>query len=80
MLKELTGSEESNGGWVSWRNHVLIELERINENVEKLADSDTEIRIDIGRLKLCSAIWGGIGGMIVGAVVTAFTILVFGMV
>ena len=80
MLKELNSSEDTNGGWVSWRNHVLIELERINENIEKLADSDTEIRIDIGRLKLCSALWGGVGGMIVGAVITSFVILIFRMV
>lgn len=80
MLKELNSSEDTNGGWVSWRNHVLIELERINENVEKLADSDTDIRIDIGRLKLCSALWGGVGGMIVGAVITSFVILIFRMV
>ena len=60
------GVEETNGDWVSWRNHVLIELQRINENIEKLADSDTAIRIDVGRLKLCSAIWGGIAGILAG--------------
>lgn len=80
MTSAFEATDDTNGGWVSWRNHVLIELERINENVEKLADSDTEIRIDIGRLKLCSALWGGVGGMVVGAVVTAIVMLIFRMV
>ena len=65
MFKDqLNGAEEASGGWIAWRNHVLLELTRINENVQKLADSDTEIRIDIGRLKLCSALWGGLAGIL----------------
>lgn len=70
MFKEINCAEEVNGGWISWRNHVLLELTRINENVQKLADSDTEIRIDIGRLKLCSALWGGLAGVL-GTLVVA---------
>lgn len=53
-----------NGGWIEWRNHVLAEIRRINKNVVKLAESDTNIRVDIGKLKLCAAIWGACAGVI----------------
>lgn len=56
--------EDNGNGWVEWRNHVLSEIKRINNNVEKLAVSDIEIRIDVSRLKLFAAIWGGIAGVI----------------
>ncbi len=56
--------------WKMYRRQVLADLKRISGNVEKLADSDTEIRIDIGRLKLCAAIWGGVAGVIAGVIGT----------
>ena len=51
--------------WSVYRIQVLSELKRINDNVEKLADSDTEIRITIGRLQLCATLMGGIAGALV---------------
>lgn len=51
--------------WSVYRIQVLSELKRINDNVEKLADSDTEIRITIGKLQLCAALMGGVAGALV---------------
>lgn len=48
--------------WSVYRIQVLSELKRINNNVEKLADSDTEMRITIGKLQLCSALMGAAAG------------------
>ena len=59
-------------GWSNWRNYVLAELTRVNGNIEKLADSDVEIRIDVSNLKFCAAIIGaaaGIGGSVAGMIV-----------
>lgn len=56
--------------WKLYRRQVLSDLNRISDNVEKLADSDTEIRVDIGRLKLCAAIWGGVAGILAGTIGT----------
>jgi hypothetical protein len=56
--------------WKLYRRQVLSDLQRISGNVEKLADSDTEIRVDIGRLKLCAAIWGGVAGIFAGIIGT----------
>ena len=50
-------------GWAEYRLQVLSDLKRISKNVETLAKSDTEIRIDISRLKLQAAIWGGVAGV-----------------
>ena len=55
---------EENNSWAEYRIQVLSELKRISKNVEKLAESDMEIRIDISRLKLFAAIWGGVAGVI----------------
>lgn len=56
--------------WKIYRRQVLSDLQRIGENVEKLANSDTEIRVEIGRLKLCAAIWGAIAGVFAGMLAT----------
>lgn len=64
--------EEIVGGWAAWRNYVLPELTRINGTLEKLADSDVEIRIDVSNLKFAAAIIGataGIGGSVAAMLV-----------
>ena len=66
--------------WQLYRRQVLSDLQRISENVEKLADSDTEIRIDIGRLKLCSAIWGATAGIIAGIIGTILVAIFLHMI
>lgn len=56
-------------GWSAYRIQVISELRRINESIEKLADSDTELRITVGKLQLVAAVIGGaagVGGAIVG--------------
>jgi len=53
---------EDSNGWAIWRNHVLAELRRISDNVETLSISESQIRIEIGKLKLAAAIWGSIAG------------------
>lgn len=63
--------------WSVYRIQVLSELKRINDNVEKLADSDTEIRITIGKLQLCAAMTGAIGGGLMAFVVMFILQLVF---
>jgi hypothetical protein len=55
---------EGDNSWSQYRIQVLSDLKRINKNVEILANNDIEIRIDIGRLKLVAAIWGGVAGSI----------------
>lgn len=65
-------TENDNESWSSWRHYVLSEIKRTNDNIEKLADSDVEIRIDVSNLKFCAAIIGasaGIGGSLASMLV-----------
>ena len=68
---------EEASDWSIYRIQVLSELKRINDNVEKLADSDTEIRITIGRLQLCAAMTGAIAGGLMAFVAMFVLQLVF---
>ena len=77
----------SNNGWDEWGKHVLTELKRINTNCiicstnyhkekDHIIDLITDLRLDIGQLKVKAGIWGAVGasipvviGMIVGLIV-----------
>lgn len=57
-------SREREDDWAEWRNFVLAALKDNSTNIEKLEIVYTEIRVDIGKLKLLSVILGGIAGML----------------
>lgn len=52
------------GDFSEWRNYILSAIKDNAGNIEKLQINITEIRIDIGKLKLLSIILGGIAGML----------------
>lgn len=52
------------GDFSEWRNYILAAIKENTGNVEKLQINITEIRVDIGKLKLLSMILGGIAGML----------------
>ena len=51
-----------NGDWSAWRNHVLANIKRMDKNIATLIDSNMQIQVDIGKLKLAAAIWGAVAG------------------
>lgn len=57
---------DSNGeeGWPQYRIQVVSELKRINETIEKLADSHIAVKIDVANLKLQAAMIGGAAGIL----------------
>lgn len=60
--------EDTNGdSWKEWRKHILLEIKRLNSNLEKLEEKNAAhvlaTSVEIGRLKVWSAIYGGIAGM-----------------
>lgn len=67
---------DGNADWAVYRLQVLADLQRISKNVEKLAESDTEIRIAVGKLQLCAAMTGATAGIISGIVGTILVTLV----
>jgi len=76
--------EGQDNGWDRWKNHVLAELDRLNDTVEKHTESDTEnfkelrdlitsgvtkISLDVTSLKSKAGVWGSIAGVIVSTVI-----------
>ncbi len=51
-------------GWSQWENHVLAELKRHNEWCNELADTQTQILVQLSALKVKAGIWGVIGGAV----------------
>ena len=57
--------DNSQKSWDSWREHVLAEIKRANDNLDTLAKSQQMLHIEIARLQIKSGIWGLMGGVIV---------------
>ena len=84
--------EPDTNGWSEWKNHVLHELDRLNETLVKHSESDTanfqelrelinigvtKISLDVNTLKTKAGVWGTIGGGIASAIV-AFAVAMIG--
>ena len=65
-------------GWNEWGNHVLLELERLNNSQKELATKQQHILVEIGRLKTLSSIWGAVAGGAVGFVIALIIALARG--
>ncbi|MCK4526423.1 hypothetical protein KAW18_03560 [candidate division WOR-3 bacterium] len=60
--------EDENGdSWKVWRKHIILELQRINDNLEKLEERNTEYvlktSVEISRIKASAIAYGGIAGL-----------------
>lgn len=53
------------GDWSEWRRHVLLEISRLNDNLERVNNQHQTVMMDISRLKIQAAIWGALGGILV---------------
>ena len=52
------------GGWSEWRRLVLHEITRLRDCLERSHAQYLIMQQDITKLKIYSAIYGGIGGII----------------
>lgn len=50
--------------WEAWREHVLAEIKRSNDNIVVITGALNAIQVEIARLQVKSGIWGVIGGLI----------------
>ncbi len=62
-------------GWQEWGKHVLTELERHSGGLEKVDDSLSEIKVEIGKLQVKSGLWGAVAGGFVTAVMYVAALL-----
>jgi len=67
------------GGWKEWSNYVLKELERLNENLEKVNTVQGEIKVALAKLEtsfnIKSGIWGALAGLIPAIGVLIYTLM-----
>lgn len=56
--------EEKSDDFREWKRYILATIKSNSENIETLEVSFTEVRIELGKLKMLSVIIGGIAGLI----------------
>lgn len=64
---------EDRNSWSEWRKHVLLEIERINKNLEKMNEKHVSLCLEVAKLRAYSAVWGAIGG---GAITLTVALIV----
>jgi len=50
--------------WNEWGKHVLLELERLNDNIEDMKRENSKINVDLALLKFKCSMFGALAGMI----------------
>lgn len=66
------------GSWNTWRKHVLLEIKRLNSNLEKTEERSTEhilkVSTEISKLKvwvaLCAIVLGTTAGAVLKEVIS----------
>lgn len=66
----------ANNGWTQWEKHVLAELKRLNDNMERTEtkndDDHRELFSSIATLRVKAGVWGAMAGAIPGIGVLIF--------
>jgi hypothetical protein len=55
-------------GWNEWQNHVLAELKRLNNCIERMEEDVGKIHSEIAVLKVKAGMWGALAGAIPGCI------------
>ena len=53
------------GDWSEWRRLIIHEIKRLNDNLESTNTRFIIMQNDVSKLKLASAVWGAIGGIVI---------------
>jgi len=62
--------------WNEYSRHVLNELKRLNNNIEKLDRGQREIEKDIIKLQTKATVWGAIGGFLIALITNVLVYLI----
>lgn len=69
----MTYDDNNNDSWAVWRKYILLEIQRLNSNLEKLEARSTEhiltTSVELSRIKTWAMAYGGIAGLLVTLVV-----------
>lgn len=66
---------ELSNGWEQWSRHVLVELNRLNNNYERLNEKIDQVCLDVATVKVKAGVWGAIAGIIPAALVAFYLML-----
>jgi len=69
--------QNNKSNWGDWKEHVLRELKRLDDNNEKVLKKLDRLHVDIITLKVKSGMWGAGAGMLVGAFISSLISFVF---
>jgi hypothetical protein len=61
--------------WTQWSQHVLTELERLNDIQECLRKEVQNLQMNIVKLQVRAGLWGSVAGMIPGIIGIAIWLL-----
>ena len=64
QLQQNPSQPITTNGWDEWGRHVLAELIRLNDNIDKIEVDIRKIDTKIATLEVKSGVWGLIGGLI----------------
>lgn len=56
--------DSNTDGWNEWRNHVLKELERLQDWMGKVSKEQRRLSDEVATLKVKATLWGLTGGLI----------------
>ena len=62
-------------GWSAYEKLVLSELEELKQGMVGLEEQVVLVRIDVARLKVKAGLWGGLAGLVPGAIAVGLLIL-----
>jgi len=74
MIKKKIDSADD--GWLSWSKYVVKTIEHLNDCVKDLKEENTELKIEVAKLKLKSGIIGAVAGVLVAPIVTGILWLI----
>ena len=61
----MNGDDEYTGEWDEWRRLIIHEIKRLDAKIENINERGITMQSDILRLKLVSATWGAICGILI---------------
>lgn len=54
----------NSNGWNEWKNHVLIELNRLHDTQQENNLKLNQIHVSVEKLKTKAQVWGAIAGIL----------------
>ena len=63
--------------WGEWGRHVLLALEKNEDDHTKLSETLSTIQLDIAKLQMKAGLWGALAGAVPGIAAAVIMLVVF---